>query len=170
MNRLYIMARVKHSRRRVHRRRSAKINGGNGAAEHAINTYGGIGQQHAVSDTNHTIAVNTGAGIVPAVVKGGAQLTPAIVTGGAELTPAVVTGGAELTPAVVTGGAELVTVGGEEIAEVSNGGGIITDIALPAALIYTRNLVSKRRLPTFSMRKSRRYNRRGSRRRGRGRR
>jgi len=148
MNRLYIMARVKHSRRRVHRRRSAKINGGNGAAEHAINTYGGIGQQHAVSDTNHTIAVNTGAGIVPTVVKGGAQLTPAIVTGGAE----------------------LVTVGGEEIAEVSNGGGIITDIALPAALIYTRNLVSKRRLPTFSMRKSRRYNRRGSRRRGRGRR
>jgi hypothetical protein len=159
MNRLYIMARVKHSRRRVHRRRSAKINGGNGAAEHAINTYGGIGQQHAVSDTNHTIAVNTGAGIVPTVVKGGAQLTPAIVTGGAEL-----------TPAIVTGGAELVTVGGEEIAEVSNGGGIITDIALPAALIYTRNLVSKRRLPTFSMRKSRRYNRRGSRRRGRGRR
>jgi hypothetical protein len=159
MNRLYIMARVKHSRRRVHRRRSAKINGGNGAAEHAINTYGGIGQQHAVSDTNHTIAVNTGASIVPAVVKGGAQLTPAIVTGGAEL-----------PPAIVTGGAELVTVGGEEIAEVSNGGGIITDIALPAALIYTRNLVSKRRLPTFSMRKSRRYNRRGSRRRGRGRR
>jgi hypothetical protein len=159
MNRLYIMARVKHSRRRVHRRRSAKINGGNGAAEHAINTYGGIGQQHAVSDTNHTIAINTGAGIVPAVVKGGAQLTPALVTGGAEL-----------TPAIVTGGAELVTVGGEEIAEVSNGGGIITDIALPAALIYTRNLVSKRRIPTFSMRKSRRYNRRGSRRRGRGRR
>jgi hypothetical protein len=138
------MARGKHSRRRVHRRRSAKIQGGDGAAEHAINTYGGIGQQHAVSDTNHTIAVNTGAGIVPAVVKGGAQLTPAIVTGGAE----------------------LVTVGGEEIAEVSNGGGIITDIALPAALIYTRNLVSKRRLPTFSMRKSRRYRRRGSRRRG----
>jgi hypothetical protein len=103
------------------------IMGGDGAAEHAINTYGGIGQQHPVSATNHTIAVNTGAGVVPAVVKGGAPLSPAVV----------------------------------------NGGGIITDIAVPAALIYTRNVISKRRLPgfpRFSMRKSRRHHRRGSRR------
>jgi hypothetical protein len=100
--------------------------GGDGAAEHAINTYGGIGQQHPVSATNHTIAVNAGAGTVPAVVKGGAPLSPALV----------------------------------------NGGGIITDIAVPAALIYTRNVISKRRLPgfpRFSMRKSRRHHRRGSR-------
>jgi len=133
------MAKGKHSRRRVHRRRSSKnmIMGGDGAAEHAINTYGGIGQQHAVSATDHTIAVNTGAGIVPAVVKGGAPLSPALVTGGGELSPALV-----------------------------NGGGIITDIAVPAALIYARSAIVKRRLPgfpRFSMRKSRRHHRRGSR-------
>jgi len=134
------MARGKQSRRRVHRRRSAKflIIGGDGAAAHAISTYGGIGQQHPVSATNHTIAVNTGS-VVPAVVKGGAPLSPALVTGGADLAPAQY-----------------------------NGGGIITDVAVPAALIYTRNLMAKRRLPgfpRFSMRKSRRHRRRGSRRR-----
>lgn len=131
------MAKGRHSRRRVHRRRSLKnmIKGGDGAADHAISTYGGIGQQHPVSATNHTIAVNTGAGIIPAVVKGGAPLSPALVTGGGELAPAQY-----------------------------NGGGIITDIAVPAALIYTRNVIAKRRLlPSFSMRKSRRHHRRGSR-------
>ena len=148
------MAKSRHSKKRVHRRRSSKkILGGAGAAEHAISTYGGIGEQHAVSATNHVIAVNTGAGVVPAVVKGGAAhaLTPAVVTGGsAALTPAVITGGADLAPAQY------------------NGGGIITDIAVPAALIYTRNVLSKRRLPgfpRFSMRNSRRHHRRSNRRR-----
>jgi len=134
------MARGKQSRRRVHRRRSAKvmIMGGDGAADHAISTYGGIGQQHPVSATNHTIAMSNGSVVVPAVVKGGAPLSPALVTGGGDLAPAQY-----------------------------NGGGIITDVAVPAALIYTRNLIAKRRLPgfpRFSMRKSRRHRRRGSRR------
>ena len=134
------MAKSRHSRKRLHRRRSSKlVVGGDGAAEHAINTYGGIGHQHAVSATDHTIAVNTGSAIVPAVVKGGAPLSPALVTGGSELAPAQY-----------------------------NGGGIITDIAVPAALIYTRSVIAKRRLPgfpRFSMRKSRRHHKRGSRRR-----
>jgi len=130
------MAKGKGSRRRAHRRRSSKmiIMGGDGAADHAITTYGGIGQQQAISPTNNVIAVNTGA---PAIVKGGAvALTPAIITGGGELTPANV-----------------------------NGGGIITDVAVPAALIYARNALSGRRLSGFSVRRSRRNRRRGSRRR-----
>jgi hypothetical protein len=143
------MAKGRHSRRRVHRRRSSKvIIGGDGAAAHAISTYGGIGQQHPVSATNHTIAVNTGTAVVPALVKGGADLAPALVTGGADLAPALVTGGGDLAPAQL------------------NGGGIITDIAVPAALIYTRNVIAKRRLPgfpRFSMRKSRRHHRRSNR-------
>ena len=112
--------------------------GGDGAADHAIRTYGGIGQQNPVSATNHTIAMSNGAAIVPAVVKGGAPLSPALVTGGADLAPAEY-----------------------------NGGGIITDVAVPAALIYTRNVLAKRRLPgfpRFSMRKSRRHRRRSNRR------
>ena len=134
------MAKSRHSKKRVHRRRSSKkMLGGAGAAEHAISTYGGIGDQHPVSANNHVIAVNTGAGVVPAIVKGGSALTPAVITGGAELAPAQY-----------------------------NGGGIITDIAVPAALIYTRNALSKRRLPgfpRFSMRNSRRHHRRSNRRR-----
>ena len=145
------MAKSRHSKKRVHRRRSSKkMLGGAGAAEHAISTYGGIGDQHPVSANNHVIAVNTGAGVVPAIVKGGSALTPAVITGGSALTPAVITGGAELAPAQY------------------NGGGIITDIAVPAALIYTRNALSKRRLPgfpRFSMRNSRRHHRRSNRRR-----
>jgi hypothetical protein len=134
------MTKGRHSRRRVHRRRSAKmmIMGGAGAADHAISTYGGIGQQHPVSATNHTIAMSNGSVVVPAVVKGGAPLSPALVTGGADLAPAEY-----------------------------NGGGIITDVAVPAALIYTRNIMAKRRLPgfpRFSMRKSRRHRRRSNRR------
>ena len=125
------MAKSRQSKRRIHRRRSSKIViiGGDGAAEYAINTYGGIGQQHAVSATDHTIAVNTAS---PTIIKGGADLSPALVSGGATLSPALVNGGAVLSPAEY------------------NGGGIITDIAVPAALIYTRNILSNRRLSGFS--------------------
>jgi len=35
--------------------------GGSGAADHAIAVYGGIGQQHAISDTNNAIRENPGA-------------------------------------------------------------------------------------------------------------
>ena len=136
------MAKSRQSKRRIHRRRSSKIViiGGDGAAEYAINTYGGIGQQHAVSATDHTIAVNTAS---PTIIKGGADLSPALVSGGATLSPALVSGGATLSPALVNGGAVL------SPAEY-NGGGIITDIAVPAALIYTRNILSNRRLSGFS--------------------
>jgi len=127
------MPRHRHSKRRSHRR--SKVMGGDGgASQHAINTYGGIGAQHA--STGNLIAVNQGT-----------VATPAVVTGGGELQPAVY-GGADIN---------------------KNGGGIITDIAVPAALILTRNVISKRRLPglpRLSMgRRSRRNRRRSSRRR-----
>ena len=116
------MPKSRHSKRRSHRR--LKMLGGDcGAAQHAINTYGGIGAQHA--GEGNVIAVNAGS------------------------PPALVTGGGELTPALVTAGNKL------------QGGGIISDIGIPAAIVYTRDVIRKRRLPNLSMRRTRRR-RRGS--------
>lgn len=125
------MAKSRRTRSRRRRRVSKILGGAGGATQHAINTYGGIGEQHA--GVGNVIAVH------PTQTGGLAQLSPAtVVTGGAPLSPALVTGGAPLSPAEI------------------KGGGIITDIALPAALIYTRNVISRR----SSSKKSRRHHRR----------
>ena len=140
------MPKSRHSKRRS-TRRPKRMGGNSGAAQHAINMYGGIGQQQA--GTGNLIALNQGSAVAPA----------AVVTGGGELQPAVVvSGGGELQHAVY---------GGENMNK--HGGGIITDIAVPAALILSRNIISKRRLPGLPQlsleRKSRRNRRRSSRRR-----
>jgi hypothetical protein len=104
------MAKSRHSRRRSHRRRhqSVKFMGGDsGSTQHAIDTYGGIGQQHPVSAVNNTIAV-----------KGGSA-------------------SAALSPATY-------------------GGGIITDISVPAGFVYARNVLSRRNRYS-SKQKSRKY-------------
>jgi hypothetical protein len=100
--------------------------GDGGSTQHAINTYGGIGQQHQVSANDYTIAMNSGSNLAP-VIKGGADLSPA-----------------------------------------KCGGGIITDVAVPAAFVFARNAMTNRRLPGFprvSGRRSRRFRRRSGRRR-----
>ena len=68
------MAKRRQSRRRSHRHRRM-MGGDGGSTQHAINTYGGIGQQHAVSSTDYTIAMNDGSSAVtqPALTKGGAN-------------------------------------------------------------------------------------------------
>lgn len=43
------------------RKNCKKTKGGAGAAEHAINVYGGPGQQHAISAENNVIAMRGGA-------------------------------------------------------------------------------------------------------------
>ena len=161
------MAKSRHSKKRVHRRRSSKMTGGDcGAAQHAVDTFGGVGNQHAAGPHDNTIAMSHGGNVatVP-VVTGGSPiaLMPAVVGGGsAPLTPALVTGGsAPLSPALVDQHQPLVKV------PAVAGGGIITDIAVPAALLYTREVIRKRRLPgvpRFSMKKSRHYRRRSNRR------
>lgn len=124
------MAKSRHSRRRSHRRRRSNsmmmMGGDGGSTQYAINTYGGIGQQHPVSATDNTIAMNSGSNMAP-VMKGGAPLAPS-----------------------------------------NYGGGIITDVAVPAAFVYARNAMTNRRLPGFprmSGRRSRRFRRRSGRRR-----
>ena len=115
------MAKSRRTRSRRRRRGSKLLGGAGGATQHAIDTYGGPGQQHAAPGTN-VIAVH------PTQTGGLVPLTPANV----------VTGGTPLSPTEI------------------HGGGIITDIALPAALIYTRNVISRR----SSSKKSRRHHRR----------
>jgi hypothetical protein len=52
----------------------------------------------------------------------------------------------------------------EAVIPTTRGGGIVTDVALPAALLYARDSISRRRF-VGTARKSRRNRRRGSRRR-----
>jgi hypothetical protein len=185
------MPKSRHSKKRASRRSVKMIMGGDcgGAAAHGITTYGGIGEQHAGS--NGSIAVNSGLNLptvhhttggsplAPSEYKGGAPLAPSEYKGGshAPLAPALVSG-SSVTPVTIKGGdgeevpAAIVTdpeVVPAEVADENNmGGGILTDLAIPAALLYTRDAIRKRRLPglpRFSMKKSRRFNRRRSNRR-----
>lgn len=102
------MAKVKYSRKRMGRRKTVKMMGGEGGASGwAQQVYGGPGQQHAVGGNDHTIAMN----------KGGAK---------------------------------------------GKGGSVVADIAIPAAMIYARDSIRKRRalgLPRMTMRKGGSYKR-----------
>lgn len=143
----------KHSKKRLSRRKSAKMMGGDGAASWAQSVYGGPGQQHAVGGNDHRIAMSDPSAPV-IITKGGSALSPAEVGG----TPAV---------ALVKGGdGEIDAI---PLVPKSEGGGIITDVAVPAVLLYARDSIRKRRLvglPRLSMRKGKhhRRSRRGSRR------
>ena len=120
----------------------AVIKGGD-ASQFAIDVYGDMGKQHAVSDTDHTIAMNKMAG-------GASHLTPAAVVGGAShLTPAVVVGGASpLTPALLT--PALVVEGSQK-----HGGNMLSTIAVPAGLLLVNNMYKGNRIGKMgkSMRK-----------------
>lgn len=108
----------------------AVIKGGD-ASQFAIDVYGDMGKQHAVSDTDHTIAMNKMAG-------GASPLTPALVVGGASpLTPAL------LTPALVVEGSQ------------KHGGNMLSTIAVPAGLLLVNNMYKGNRIGKMgkSMRK-----------------
>ena len=79
------------------RRSAKKMKGGSGAAEHAIATYGGMGQQHPISATDNTIAMNR-------VQEGGSRKR----------------------------GGKL------------HGGFLLVDVAVPAALLATNQIVRRR--------------------------
>ena len=188
------MPKSRHSKKRASRRSVKIIMGGDcgGAASHAITTYGGIGEQHA--GPNGSIATNSGGNLssikhtaggsplAPSDYKGGsalahseykggslAPLAPALVAG-SSVTPVTIKGGdgEEVPAAIVTDPAAVVSDSAAVPEENNMGGGILTDLAVPAALLYTRDAIRKRRLPglpRFSMKKSRRFNRRRSNRR-----
>jgi len=127
----------RHSKKRTSRRSKIVINGGDGGATGwAQSVYGGIGQQHQVAGNNHEIAMNP-------------------QTGGANL---------PLSPSEVGGsaGSDIVAAPTTANVPVSVGGGIITDVAVPAVLLYARDSIRKRNVigfPKISMKKSRRHRR-----------
>jgi len=172
------MAKHRHSKKRSYRRRSSKkmmMGGDVGAAEHGVNTYGGIGQQHAVSGVDNTIAMNSHMG--PVVITGGSPLAPTEYVGGADMLPKLY-GGTHLPNVPIVPMSHTVGGDGETEAEMETdmkpeveGGGIITDIAVPAVLLYARNSLQKHRLvgmpnmgKTMRKGRGRRFKRRGSRR------
>jgi len=141
------------------------MGGDSGATQHAINTYGGIGAQHAVSATDHTIAMNHTGGMVavPAVITGGGHLAPAEY-GGNPIIPKMNGGDGEATMSPsesmshagsmphmtpmstmpsMTPTPTPTTTGGDNS---KIGGGIITDIAVPAVLLYARDSIRKGKL------------------------
>ncbi len=172
------MGRSRHSNRRSTRR--SKMLGGNcGASNWGQTVYGAAGSQHPVSATDHRIAMNNpGASLVKTTGGALAPLAPSEL-GGAPVVALVKGGDGEVTAVPM----EVNTEGVVPDASLSTpvpptapivGAGIITDVAVPAVLLYARDSIRKRRLlglPSMSMKRSRghRRSRRGSRR-GRGRR
>jgi len=180
------MGKTRNSKRRSTRR--SRITGGDcGASNWAQTVYGAAGQQHAVSANNHTIATNSGANSL--ILKGGAlaPLAPselvaapvvALVKGGdGEVTAVPVEVKPEVTSGVVAPVSDVPVPSADATPDASQpvvGGGIITDVAVPAVLLYARDSIRKRRflgLPSISLKrgKGNRRSKRGSRR-GRGRR
>jgi len=152
------MGRHRHSRKRTTRR--SKITGGDcGAAAWGQSVYGAAGSQHAIGGNDHRIAMNN-PGAPLAITKGGAV---------AALSPSEIGG----TPVVVTKGGALAAlspseIGGKPVVVPTKGGGIVTDVAVPAVLLYARDSIRKKRflgLPRLSMKRSshHRRSRRGSR-------
>lgn len=113
------MPRIRRSSHRRHLKKNKKlvILGGSGAAEHAISTYGGIGEQHAVAGGN-VIAMSAGTGIVNGS-------NPNIV------------------PATIKGGGDSDSYDGGVVTEES--GGALPNLAVPAVLLVANQMMTKRR-------------------------
>jgi hypothetical protein len=109
------------------------IQGGSGAAEYAQAVYGGIGQQHAISDSTNVIAAN-------------AQVAAAMRGGDATANAAIING---LSPAVITGGRRRRKKGGDGL----------TSLAVPAVLLVANQMMTKRHRSSSHKRRSHRRRR-----------
>lgn len=172
------MGRSRHSKRRS-TRRSKMMGGDSGASNWGQTVYGAAGSQHPVSATDNRIAMNNpGASLVKTTGGALAPLAPSEL-GGAPVVALVKGGNGEVSAIPMEVKPEGVVVDASMPVPPPStvplvGGGIITDVAVPAVLLYARDSIRKRKLmglPSVSMKRSRghRRSRRGSRR-GRGRR
>ena len=109
------------------RRNCKKTKGGAGAAEHAINVYGGPGQQHAISAENNVIAMRGGAGAAEHAIN---------VYGGPGQQHAI---SAENNVIAMRGGADE-----DELKKVE-GGNLVQQIAVPAVLLIANQTYKPRR-------------------------
>jgi hypothetical protein len=143
----------KHSRR-GRRGGSRKITGGSGAADHAIAVYGGIGQQHA--GVGNVIAQNAVGDLAqPAALS---TLTPAPVMTGGYVDAAI--NELEVKKELIEQQQDQL----EELKAQDGGKGVLTDLAVPAVLLYANQAFGKRR-GSKSFKKGRRHSRRRSNRR-----
>ena len=136
-----------------------KMEGGD-ASDYAISVYGGIGQQHAVSDNNHVIAMNK----VDGLMKGGAEMTATPTGTGAVEASSPTT---SMTPAALTGGKVRHEEDEEEDedkeARLQGGDSVLADLAVPAVLLVANQAMRKKgRKTSKKSRKNRRYRKKRS--------
>jgi len=132
-----------------------KMEGGD-ASDHAISVYGGIGQQHAVSDSNHVIAMNK----VDSLMKGGDGNADVTATPTSEVPGAVPSTSITPVPLAQEGGAFLEE--GDDDAQ-EGGDSVLADLAVPAVLLVANQAMSKgRRKTSKKSRKNRRYRKKRS--------
>jgi len=125
--------------------------GGNGAAEHAAAVFGGPGEQAAAAGSGNLIATKP--------MMGGSALASSEYNSA----PAAIVPVALAPVAVMKGGRREHEEDHREEPTVQMGGKtIIADVGVPAALIYARQLVSRR---GKSVRRGRRHSKRRSNRR-----
>uniref|UniRef100_A0A6C0HTV8 Uncharacterized protein n=1 Tax=viral metagenome TaxID=1070528 RepID=A0A6C0HTV8_9ZZZZ len=111
----------KHKSSKRHHRRHAKKNmiimgGDSGATGHALGVYGGIGQQHAQSNGSNVIAMNGGANLLENQLNLEGMNRSHIVTGGQQ-----------------------------QQQQLQQGGEVLTEVAVPVALLaLNQGLVPKR--------------------------
>jgi hypothetical protein len=167
---------VKHRKRCSKAYKLLKIKGGD-ASNYAQSVYGGIGQQQALSDNNHVIAMkqvscNQSGGAEPAASV--SILSPATLQQGGNSAAAVPVNVSATTviptvtptvhsPAVlIKGGSVLKEKDENESEEVKQLGGesILADLAVPAVLLVANQVMTKRHRK--SGKKSRRYRKKGS--------
>jgi hypothetical protein len=107
---------------------------GGDASNYAQSVYGGIGQQHAASDSTNVIAMN-------------AQAAASIRGGDAAPSEAAING---MSPALVMGGRRRRKKGGNPI---------LTDLAVPAVLLVANQAMTKHRRTSSKRRSHRRHRR-----------
>jgi hypothetical protein len=142
-----------------------KMEGGD-ASTYAASVYGGIGQQHPVSDTNHTIAMNK----VDCGMKGGDASPLSTPT---TMSPAPLNGGNPLRdddddddeePPLQGGdGDAVIPENSENNSNIAGGDSVLADLAVPAVLLVANQAMSKgRRKTSKKSRKNRRYRKKRS--------
>lgn len=154
---------VKHRKRcSKSYKKMMKIKGGD-ASDYAISVYGGIGQQHAVADNNHVIAMNKAGSLI----KGGdadAEMTATPTPMEAPEAPEAVYASSPLESIPNQAGGTILGEANDENEDRLQGGdSVLADLAVPAVLLVANQVVSKgRRKTSKKSRKNRRYRKKRS--------
>ena len=137
------------SAQRSRRIRQNKNQQGGNAATYAASVVGAPGAQMATAGQGNLLKMNGGSAVV--------ALAPAAIVGGSALTPASMGGNVMASSALKVGGNAHMVKGGKQQNQNQNGGNVLTDLAVPAVLLYANNTIGRR-----GVSRSRRSSRRSS--------